>query len=278
MAKLPSPYLTLTRLKHARRAFLVISMLYAARVMVNYSLNAADIDRTMTLNSLPDPHEVRKQSGRKNHPPPQLVLVGSDYGGWTYDASKLTPKSIVYSIGLGEDTSWDEGIMKKHKLNVWGFDPTPKSLEYVAKREELKVDGLFHLTAEGLATFKGNLTFTKPKAERRDQVSLRAGKFSGMGGTINVPVNTLENWMERNSHRHLDILKMDVEGSEYDVLEDWIRRDFFPFDQLLIEWHFRFLHNKSRHDAVLRGLKQKGWKLVDSKHQGQENTFVRSSS
>ncbi|KAI2505632.1 methyltransferase domain-containing protein [Fragilaria crotonensis] len=118
--------------------------------------------------------------------------------------------------------------MEKHKLNVWGFDPTPKSLEYVSKRDQLKVDGLFHLTPEGLATFKGNLTFTKPNAARRDQVSMRVGKYSGMGGTISVPVNTLENWMERCGRKHLDILKMDVEGSEYEVLEDWIRRDFFP--------------------------------------------------
>ena len=31
------------------------------------------------------------------------------------------------------------------------------------------------------------------------------------------------------------ILQMDIEGSEYDVLEDWIDRDYFPMDQLLVE-------------------------------------------
>ena len=83
-------------------------------------------------------------------------------------------------------------------MNIWGFDPTPKSLEYIAQREELKFDGgLFHLIPQGLATFRGNLPFTnKPKQE--NYVSMRAGVHANGGSTIHVPVNTLENWMHTN--------------------------------------------------------------------------------
>ena len=218
--------------------------------------------------------ESHKPTKKKRQAPLQLSHVGTDYGGWAYDSSMLTPESIVYSIGLGEDTSWDEGMMTKHILNVWGFDPTPKSLEYVTRRKELMAGGLFHLTPEGLATFKGNITFTKPKDE--SHVSMRAGVHANLGSTVDVPVNTLDHWMDTNGHTHLDILKMDVEGSEYDVLEDWIARDFFPFDQLLVEWHFRHHPNKERHNAVIRGLEGKGWKTVDSRNNGQETTMMRS--
>ena len=233
-------------------------------------VNQLDLHKTWKVP--PSPKKAKKL--RASAAPLQLSHVGSQYGGWTYDSSNLTPDSIVYSIGLGTDTSWDEGIMMKHKLNVWGFDPTPMSLEYVRTRQELK-HGLFHLTPEGLATVKGSLKFTKPK--NKDHVSMRAGEHEGLGEMIEVPVNTLESWMQANGHTHLDILKIDIEGSEYDVLEDWIRRDFFPFDQLLVEWHFRFLPSRDRHDAVLKGLKQRGWNLVHSQNDGQETTFVRSS-
>ena len=107
---------------------------------------------------------------------------------------------------------------------------------------------------------------------------MRAGDHGGLGEMIEVPVNTLETWMQTNGHTHLNILKIDIEGSEYDVLEDWIRRDFFPFDQLLVEWHFRFLPTMDRHDAVLKGLKQRGWNLVHSQNNGQETTFIRRST
>ena len=196
--------------------------------------------------------------------------TGTEYGGWTYNATGLTPKSVVYSVGIGEDTSWDEAMMHDHGLHVWGFDPTHKSIQYVKRKTAL--GGNFHFTAEGLATQPGTLTFTKPA--NPDHVSMRQGHVGGMGETIDVPVNTLERWMEKNGHTHLDILKLDIEGSEYDVLEDWMTRKWFPMDQLLVEFHHRFLNDKSRHARVLSGLKDSGFEVIHDAN-GQEISFQR---
>ena len=106
---------------------------------------------------------------------------------------------------------------------------------------------------------------------------MREGALENLGSTINVIVNTLDNWMKSNGHTHIDILKMDIEGSEYDVVEDWIDRNFFPMDQLLIEWHFRWLEDKSRHDRLLRRLQDVGWYVVHSQNDGQEMTLLRST-
>jgi FkbM family methyltransferase len=203
-----------------------------------------------------------------------LRNVGTEYGGWTYNATGLTPDSIVYSVGLGEDTSWDEGMMRDHGLHVWGFDPTPKSIAYVQNNEALGSHFLF--TPEGLAIKQGTLTFTKPK--NSNHVSMRAGTHGGLGPTVDVPVNTLEHWMATFGHSHVDILKLDIEGSEYDVLEDWIRRQWFPMDQLLVEFHQRFFEDPSRHVRVLQGLKENGFEIIhDVRGHGQEITFQRRS-
>ena len=37
-------------------------------------------------------------------------------------------------------------------------------------------------------------------------------------------------------HDHLDVLKMDIEGAEYAVLDDMLQSDILP-DQLLVEFH-----------------------------------------
>jgi FkbM family methyltransferase len=206
---------------------------------------------------------------------PKLAHAGTQYGGWTYNETPLNQSSIVYSIGLGEDTSWDEEIIRRYNLTVWGFDPTPKSLSYVKGRKELH-DGHFHLVPEGLSTVKKVTTFTFPK--NPNHVSMREGVHSNLGSTINVTVNTLDNWMKLNGHFHVDIVKMDIEGSEYDVVEDWIARNFFPMDQLLIEWHFRWLKDKTRHDQLLSELKNRGWHVAHSQKDGQEMTFLRASS
>jgi FkbM family methyltransferase len=210
---------------------------------------------------------------RTDAPPrtsPVLVTDGSEYGGWTYDSSQLTSDSVVYSVGLGEDTSWDEGIMKRFGLNVWGFDPTPKSIEYVRKNNKLGQN--FHFTAEALGIEKGVRTFTKPK--NPNHVSMREGRHDGLGETVEVHTNTLQNWMDKFGHSHIDILKIDIEGSEYDVLEDWIKKEWFPMDQLLVEFHQRFFENTDRHFKVIAGLKESGFKIIhDKNNNGQEIAF-----
>jgi FkbM family methyltransferase len=201
---------------------------------------------------------------------PKLVKDGTEYGGWTYDSSSITAKSIVYSVGLGEDTSWDEGIMKRFNLQVWGFDPTPKSIKHV--RSNVNLGPNFHFTPEGLGMKKGVLTFTKPK--NPNYVSMREGKHDGLGETVEVPVDSLENWMQTFGHTHLDILKIDIEGSEYAVLEHWIQKKWFPMDQLLVEFHQRFFEDNIRHNNVLKGLQANGFEIIDNKGgNGQEIAF-----
>ena len=206
-----------------------------------------------------------------------LRRTGTSYGGWTYNATGIAPCSIVYSVGIGEDTSWDEAMLRDHGLEVWGFDPTSKAIDHVHRRRTQQALGpAFHFTNEGLATKQGTLVFTKPL--NNSSVSMRQGRLAreGLGEAIEVPVSTLELWMQRNGHTHLDILKIDI---EYEVLEDWIRRRHFPMDQLLVEFHNRFLSDKARHAAVLSGLKDNGFDVIHNYNaQGQELTFQRSAT
>jgi hypothetical protein len=50
--------------------------------------------------------------------------------------------------------------------------------------------------------------------------------------------------MRKLQHKKIDLMKIDVEGSEYEIVEDMIRSQIKP-QQLLIEFHHRF-KNKSK--------------------------------
>lgn len=202
-----------------------------------------------------------------------VIKDGTDYGGWVYDSTGLSSDSIVYSVGLGEDTSWDEGIIKRFGLNVWGFDPTPKSIQYVTNNPRLAIPN-FCFTSEAIGTEKRRMHFTKPKNPHF--VSMRQGIHSDAGEVIEVQVNKLENWLNHFQHVHIDILKLDIEGTEYDVLEDWIHREYFPFNQLLVEFHHQFLKDNKRHQRVLQGLLLNGFEIINNKN-NVEMSFKRSS-
>jgi len=56
---------------------------------------------------------------------------------------------------------------------------------------------------------------------------------------ILVKIVTLDKIMRKLGHEKIDILKMDIEGAEYEVIEDIIEKSIFP-GQILIEFHHKF--------------------------------------
>lgn len=200
-----------------------------------------------------------------------LTRDGSVYGGWWYDDMSIQEGAVIYSFGLGEDTSWDEALIRRG-ASVYGFDPTPKSAAYVESRLELKNGpGIFHHTKEGLWTEDTTLTFTLP--DNPQHVSLRAGEHKGKQGTISLKVNTLSNFLIANGHSKIDILKIDIEGAEYDFLEQLLNDNFFPFEQLLVEFHSRFfLSGKEKQDRLLLDMFQSGFAIARNEND-QEISF-----
>ena len=200
-----------------------------------------------------------------------LIREGSEYGGWWYDSSEIQKGSVIYSFGLGEDTSWDEALVSRG-ASVYGFDPTPKSTAYIKARQELrKGPGSFHYTKQGLWTEETTLQFTLP--DNPEHVSLRAGEFASAQGTISLKVNTLANFLAAKGHTKIDILKIDIEGAEYDFLEQLLSENFFPFEQLLVEFHQQFFESgKEKHDLLLLKMFHSGFAIMRNED-NQEITF-----
>jgi len=202
-----------------------------------------------------------------------LIRDGTEYGGWWYDNRNIQENAVIYSFGLGEDTSWDEALIRRG-ANVYGFDPTPKSASYVEARQELKEGpGNFYYTKEGLWTEDTTLQFTLPDDPKH--VSLRAGEYGSLQGTISLKVNTLSNFLASNGHSKVDILKIDIEGAEYDFLEQLLNTNYFPFDQLLVEFHYRFFEaGKEKHDRLLLKMFDQGFTILRNEND-QEISFMK---
>lgn len=159
---------------------------------------------------------------------------GSDYGGWVICPENLSKTSIIYSFGVGEDTSWDEELIAEYGVKVFGFDPTPKSATYVQKRN-LHNFTFFQI---GVADHDGLFKFYPPK--NLSHVSCSIFKQQDLQDEpILVKMMTLDAIMKQLGHEKIDILKMDIEGAEYGVIEDIIKKSIFP-QQILVEFHHRF--------------------------------------
>ena len=65
---------------------------------------------------------------------PKAVL-GTEYGAHCVSLEPLGPDSIVYSVGLGEDISFDLALIEQTGAQVHGFDPTPRAIAWVKSQE-----------------------------------------------------------------------------------------------------------------------------------------------
>lgn len=154
-----------------------------------------------------------------------LKHLGSDYGGWYTPVGELGPDSIVYSAGIGVDVTFDEALIAEVGCRVFGFDPTPFSVEFIASREaSLAFKQRFQFEPVGLWDSETVLTFYAPKS--RGWV----GSFSALNlqGTqaaeaVRAPVERLSHVMRRLGHKRIDLLKLDIEGAEYRVIEEIVR-------------------------------------------------------
>ena len=91
---------------------------------------------------------------------------------------------------------------------------------------------------------------------------------------ITVQVRRLSTIMKELGHQHVDILKMDVEGAEYEVIDDIDASNIRP-QQILIEFHHRFpnvgVAKSKRAIARIRGM---GYRLFSVSSSGEEYGFM----
>lgn len=159
------------------------------------------------------------------------------YGAWWICKAQLeNVKPSVISIGIGEDTSFDQQMVEKYGAYVYGFDPTPKSRIYVDSQRGAWKDG-FHFEAFGVGIADGEAKLVLP--ENSKHVSGRVGEGCNTCERVKITLKTLQSLVKLTGGSKVDILKMDVEGMEYQVLDSLENTscDDLPFGQLLVEYH-----------------------------------------
>ncbi len=197
------------------------------------------------------------------------VTKGNEGTDWTFIPGLLSPGDIVYSFGAGKDISFDRALVEELGLKVYLFDPTPESVDFI-RILNLEENYIFEDT--GLAGFDGKTRFYLP--DEPGYVSATMQPKHEDQRYVEVRVERLKTIMKRNGHKKIDLLKMDIEGAEYEVIDDILDSGIW-IGQWLIEFHHRFPMNgiaKTRR-AVSR-LRDAGYKLFNVSATGEELSFV----
>ena len=230
-----------------------------------------------------------------------LVYLGSANHGYYIPANYLLSSSVCYCVGAGTDISLDTELVTRFKAKVFIFDPMPYALNHfndlIASAKANKIftadnnakGYVYTISSEELSTVtycvtgvwneRKTIKFYSPAKE-----SYAGHSITNLQNTekyVKAPVDKLANIMQELGHQQLDLLKIEIEGSEYTVIDD-VLADNLDVKIILVEFD-EFHHRKGlaslpairRIEQSSRKLIKAGYKLVHS-ISFYKRTFVRA--
>ena len=199
---------------------------------------------------------------------------GNNYGGFYVCPDNLNSSSIIYSFGIGEDVSFDTSIIGEFKCEVFGFDPTPKSINWVHSQN---LPSKFHFHQYGIDNKTRLVNFYLPKNPEFVSGSVLENLNIDTDTTIQVQMRTLEEIAGSLGHKKIDVLKMDIEGSEFKI-PDSILNSELQINQILIEFHDRFFSDgKVMRKNAENILRSNGFEIFAISNSLEEVSFIRKS-
>ena len=203
---------------------------------------------------------IHHQSGVE--PLPAMRRIGSQRHPYFIPEKLLHADSICYCIGAGEDISFDTELKVVYDCRVVILDPTPYGIDHFEKLKDYAGRGIrlvldeghmvpftYRITAQqldaiqfvplGVWTEKTVLTFHDPQME--NYASYSVCLFTDSDKVIHAPVDRLGDIMRELGHGQLDLVKIEIEGAEYAVV-DTIIEDKLDIKLIVVEFDEVYNH------------------------------------
>jgi FkbM family methyltransferase len=220
---------------------------------------------------------LRRITGKELWLRPDVQVQRSDCGDWLISTDDFPAGGIVYSVGVGDNIDFDLALIQQYGAEVHAFDPTPASVTWL---EAHQPSPDFHFHPWAVTGHDGFITLY-PRARRdgsaSDVMYTMVRDAGAAGDGVEVPGFSLPTLMQKLGHNRVDLLKIDIEGAEYEVLDTLIASSARPA-QLLVEFHHRFpsIDKSMTADRVER-LRMIGYRVFTVSSTGREISFVRRS-
>jgi FkbM family methyltransferase len=196
------------------------------------------------------------------------VTLGTGDGAWEVPTASLSENPLCYCFGVGLDISFDVALAERG-AEVYAFDPTPRSIEFM--RTSSYDRNKIHFYPIGIWNENANLRFYAPMNRAHANFSVR--NIHATSDFFIANCKTLKSIMDELGHKHIDILKLDIEGSWFEVLQN-IVNDKIDVDAICVE--FDTPVNLIKATKTIGMLNKAGFELISKRRDNY--LFLRKAS
>jgi FkbM family methyltransferase len=149
---------------------------------------------------------------------------------WTCEVDHINSASVVVCAGVGLAITFERALVDHTGCRILVLDPSPTGIETMAQPAYQNPRIVF--MPIGLAGQDGPFGFAPP-----DQLAEGFWKAGTRSGKSVFPCRSISSLMKEHGWEHIDLLKMDIEGFEYAVLDD-ILSHRLDVRQICVELHY----------------------------------------
>ncbi len=174
--------------------------------------------------------------------PAGFLRLGTRYGGWWVFAPAVGRNPLLVDCGLGKDISFPAAFLARFGGQVIGIDPNPDAVEYSRARApegmDVRMQAFWTLPGQTMQFHMPRPLAHLPKGADGVSGSLLSSHSYAGGTTLAVCTTSLGEVLHLAARSECDVLKLDIEGAEYDVLAALCASgDVRNVRQLLVEFH-----------------------------------------
>lgn len=172
--------------------------------------------------------------------------------------------AIIYAGGVGKDITFELTVARQYDAQIFLFDPSPTGIQTI---QSLDLPTNVRFYPIGFARHDGEVSFEPP-------LKSNEGSFRIGDGTVKFPCKKISTLLRERNHKSIELLKIDIEGFEYDVIEDIIDNQL-NIRQIAVEFHDFYPNiGKEKTRAAIRLLKAHGYRLFHKR--GHDYSFVKT--
>jgi FkbM family methyltransferase len=156
----------------------------------------------------------------------------------------LTPSSVVLDLG-GFKGQWASDIFSRYQSVIHIFEPVPDFSRFIINRFQNNPKVFVHNFGLGGKT-------------RQEQININSDGSSIVrysNNKLTIDIYDIKAWLNSSQIKNIDLLKINIEGGEYELLERMIEQDMLAdVINFQIQFHNFFPEARFRMESIRRAL------------------------